>query len=127
MRKLALIALAVVLAGMLASPALAKDEFEDGLKMELGAITARSAVGLGIGVVNGIFGGGIAYNGFYAAPAPIYRERVVYVPPPVRYRVVKHYHYAPPPPPVVVHRHYVSRDADHRYDHDRDRHRDHSA
>jgi hypothetical protein len=116
MKKVILVvALAVLMTGAFAGTAPAKDDFEHGFKLELGAIAARSVVGLGVGVVNGVFGGGVAYNGLYATPAPIYRpvyrERVVYVappPPPAYYRVETRYYdpyYAPPPPPPVVHHH----------------------
>jgi hypothetical protein len=130
MKKLALVTLALVLIGVLASPALAKDDFEHGFRLELGAIAARSAVGLGVGVVNGILGGGVDYNGMYARPVPVYpryRERVVYVappppPPPVYYRVETRYYgpyYSPPPPPVVRERH-CDRDYDRYRYRDRD-------
>jgi hypothetical protein len=120
MKRLVLVvALALVASGAMVGPAQAKDEFEDGFKTELGAIAARSAVGLGVGVVSGILHGGVAYDGYYAHPAPVYRpyyrERVVYVapppPPPVYYRVEKrHYRpYCPPPPPPVAH-HYHHHD-----------------
>lgn len=110
--------LTLVLSAGLASSAYAKDEFEDGFKYELGAIAARSAVGLGVGVVQGVFGGGVYYDGYYARPAPIYydyprpyyRERIIYRSyPPPRYRVEHRvYHYGPRRyiPPPRVHRHY---------------------
>lgn len=98
--------LAVALSAALTSTAYAGDEFEKGFKWELGAITARSAVGLGVGVVNGVFGGGVAYNGYYVRPTPVryypqpyYSKTVVYAPPPV-YRVERRVYYQAPPPPV---------------------------
>ncbi|RJP23543.1 MAG: hypothetical protein C4520_06205 [Candidatus Abyssobacteria bacterium SURF_5] len=118
MKKLILVVtLALLMIGMTTASAPAKDEFESGFKTELGAIAARSAVGVGVGVFNGIFGGGVAYNGVYATPVPVYRpyyqERIVYAPPPppppVYYRVERR-HYVPygppgPPPRRVVHHH----------------------
>lgn len=110
-----ILALVITAAGM--GSAYAKDDFERGFRTELGAIAARSAVGVGVGIVNGVFGGGIAYNGYYARPVPVYRPYYrVYAPPPppppppppVYYRVETRYYgpyYAPPPPrPPVVYR-----------------------
>jgi hypothetical protein len=118
MRKgLLTLVLMLVLSAAMVSSAYAKNEFESGFKYELGAIAARSAVGLGVGVVQGVLGGGVYYDGYYARPAPIYydhprpyyRERVVYRPyPPPRYRVEHRvYHHGPRyVPPPRVHRHY---------------------
>lgn len=62
----ALIAVAVVLA--LPRPAAAeRDAFENGFKHELGAIGARTVVGVGVGLFNA-GGGGVGYNGLYVYP-----------------------------------------------------------
>lgn len=54
MKKLLLIpALVLTLVALTAPRAHAGDEFEDGFKYELGAIAARTAVGLGFGIVRG--------------------------------------------------------------------------
>ena len=109
--------LAFLLSAALVSAADAKDEFEDGFKTELGAIAARSAVGLGVGVFNGVFGHGVQYEGYYGTPTvfhyghvrPYYRERVVYAPYPEPYRHVEYRRPYPGPRyhrPVHVHRHY---------------------
>ena len=106
MRKgLMSLVLAFVLSAALVSAAQAKDEFEDGFKYELGAIAARSAVGLGVGVVRGVLGHGVHYDGYYGPPAvsyygpprPYYRERVVYAPYPRYYRRVEYRPYYPGP------------------------------
>ncbi len=110
-RGLLTITLAIVLSGVLISPAYAGDEFEKGFKLELGAIAARSAVGIGVGVVRGILGGGVVH----ATPAPVapvyVAPPVVYAPPPppviIERRVYYRPYYAPPPPPrVYYHRYY---------------------
>ncbi len=118
MRKgLLVLVLTLVLSAAMVSSAYAKDEFERGFKYELGAIAARSAVGLGVGVVQGVFGGGAYYDGYYARPAPIYydypppyyRERIIYRPyPPPRYYVERRVYRCGPcyGPPPRVHRHY---------------------
>lgn len=107
------VALAVVLSAAMVSTAHAKDEFEKGFKTELGAIAARSAVGLGVSVVNGVFGPGIQYNGFYGKVAPRHRhphytQTVVYAPPPPPYYVEQrvYYYYPAPPPPPQTHYEY---------------------
>jgi hypothetical protein len=112
MRKLlAAMTVGLVLSAMLATNAYAGDEFEKGFKWELGAITARSAVGLGVGVVNVGFGGPVRYDGHYVKvvparhvhPRPVYRETVVYTPyPPPVYHVERIVYVAPPPPPRPV-------------------------
>jgi len=54
MKKLLLIpAIVLTLVAMTAPRAHAGDEFEDGFKYELGAIAARTAVGLGFGIIRG--------------------------------------------------------------------------
>jgi len=69
MRKgLMTLMLAFLLSASFVSASDAKDEFEDGFKAELGAIAARSAVGLGVGVFNGVFGHGVHYDGYYGTP-----------------------------------------------------------
>ena len=108
--------LAFVLSAALVSAAHAKDEFEDGFKTELGAIAARSAVGLGVGIVHGVFGHGAHYDGYYGPPTAVryapptyYRKRVVYAPYPRVYRHVEYRTYYSPPRyyrPARVHRHY---------------------
>lgn len=60
--------LALALSALMVSNASAGDEFEDGFKTELGAISARAAVGLGAGLIGGIFHGGP----YYAPPPPVY-------------------------------------------------------
>jgi hypothetical protein len=105
------VALVLALAAGMASSAYAKDEFENGFKTELGAIAARSAVGLGVGLVRGAFGGPY-YNGYYARP--YYRPVVIYTPPPppppVYVETRTYYYYPAPvyvaPPPPVHHRHH---------------------
>lgn len=105
------VAIAVVLSAAMVTSAFAKDEFEKGFKTELGAIAARSAVGLGVTAFNGIFGPGIQYNGFYGKVAPRHRQphhtqTVVYAPPPPPVYVEQRVYYypaPPPPPPVHVH------------------------
>ncbi|RJP68491.1 MAG: hypothetical protein C4532_12655 [Candidatus Abyssobacteria bacterium SURF_17] len=103
--KVIAVALALVLSAAMVSNAYAKDEFEKGFKTELGAIAARSAVGLGVTVVNGVFGGGIQYNGFYGKVAPrrhtphYAQQTVVYAPPPPPVYVEQRVYYYPPPPP----------------------------
>jgi len=118
MRKgLMALVLAFAISVALASSAYAGDEFEDGFKYELGAIAARSAVGLGVGVFNGLFAPGVYYNGYYGTPTafhyghprPYYRERVVYVPYPRHHHHVEYRTYYRGPRyhrPVHVHRHY---------------------
>ncbi|MBI5116000.1 hypothetical protein HZA56_05960 [Candidatus Poribacteria bacterium] len=105
------VALVLTLTAGMASSAYAKDEFENGFKTELGAIAARSAVGLGVGLVRGAFGGPVYYNGYYARP--YYRPVVVYTPPPPPppvYVVTRTYYYPAPvyvaPPPPVHHHHH---------------------
>lgn len=89
--------LALALSAAMVSNANAGDEFEDGFKTELGAISARAAVGLGAGLIGGIFHGGPVY----ASPPPVYYRpyrpapyvvRPVYVAPYPRWRHHRHYH-----------------------------------
>ena len=85
----------LALALMSASPAEAKDEFEDGFKDELGRIAAHEAVVVGRQVLAGILIGGPQV----AAPAP-YRE------PSYGYGYSGDYGYDPQPyGRTVVHRH----------------------
>lgn len=81
------LALLIGLAVLLASPQAAfagKDEFENGFKRELGAIGARSVVGVGVGLFNVAVGGEAGYDGNYVYPqhgygyyhgGTVYRER----------------------------------------------------
>ena len=117
------IGVAVVLVAFLASTAHAKDEFENGFKSELGAMAARSAVGLGLGVINEIVAGpGAYFDGYYGPPArsyydqprryyrPDYRARTYYRheyrPQYHRYQHERYYGYPRTRPPVR--RHYES-------------------
>jgi hypothetical protein len=86
---IALLAIAIVVS--VATTAEARNEFENGFKTELGAISARAAVGLGFGIAREVFAGGPYYEP-YCQPAPppvvrtVYVERRVYVP-------VRHVHH----------------------------------
>ncbi|UCD57790.1 MAG: hypothetical protein JSV16_01385 [Candidatus Hydrogenedentota bacterium] len=115
--------LTVALCAAMVPAAYAKDEFEKGFKSELGAIAARSAVGFGVGLFNGVFGGGVCHDGYYGTPAgfrqgytrPYYRERVVYKPYPMPYYRAEHREYYPRPyyvPPPRAHHHYEYRSRD---------------
>jgi hypothetical protein len=85
----------LALALMSASPAEAKDEFEDGFKDELGRIAAHEAVGVGRQVLASVLLGGP----YVASPAP-YRE------PAHGYGYSGDYGYDPQPyGRTVVHRH----------------------
>lgn len=57
------------------SPARAGDDFEKGFKRELGAISARAVVGIGVGALNGGYG---YYDPYYAPPR--YRSHRSYDP-----------------------------------------------
>ena len=95
--------LALALSVAMVSTANAGDEFEDGFKTELGAISARAAVGLGVGLVGRIVHGGPHYvssgHGYYAPyRSGVYVERRVYVSPHPRwhyghYRHHGHHHH----------------------------------
>ncbi|GAB4349780.1 MAG: hypothetical protein Kow0099_33020 [Candidatus Abyssubacteria bacterium] len=109
MRKLlAAVTVSLVFCAVLTTSAYAGDEFEKGFKWELGAITARSAVGLGVGVINVGLGGPVRYDGHYVKvipvrrvhPRPVYRETIVYTPcPPPVHHVERVVYVTPPPPP----------------------------
>jgi hypothetical protein len=105
-KALAIVAIAVFLVAWMAPAASARNEFENGFKTELGAIAARSAVGLGVGVFNGIVAGpGAYYDGYYATPH-VYRydayrpyyypQRVVIIERPYHRPYYRHYGHVPP-------------------------------
>ena len=62
MKPLVTLTLALALVLGLTSNTEAGDEFERGFKMELGAISARAAVGFGIGLVGGMVHGAPYYD-----------------------------------------------------------------
>jgi hypothetical protein len=64
MKKVSWVLAAITLTLLMASDVHAKNEFENGFKAELGAISARAAVGLGMGLVRGI----IIYDEPYYEP-----------------------------------------------------------
>jgi len=66
--RILIVMLALALSAAMVSNANARNEFEDGFKTELGAISARAAVGLGVGLIGGIVHGGP----HYAPPPPVY-------------------------------------------------------
>jgi len=121
MRKMiGTLVLTVMVSALMVSTAHARNEFEDGFKYEMGAIAARSAIGLGVGLLTGV----IHAEPYYAPPArpvyvepyyrpyrrPIYVERRVYHP---RRHWVRHsnrHHYRP-------HRYQNRHPSDHRYGH----------
>jgi hypothetical protein len=90
MRTLIAAVLAVMLTVSLVSTAEAGDEFERGFRTELGAISARAAVGLGIGLVGGIVHSGPHYAPY---PEPIYVKRTIYVKPVPRWRPHRHHRF----------------------------------
>ena len=83
MKTLIAVVLAIAISVALISNAEAGNEFERGFRTELGAISARAAVGLGIGLVGGI----VTSGPYYAPPCePIYVEPRIYVRPVPRWR-----------------------------------------
>lgn len=119
--------LTILVSALVTTTVHAKNEFEDGFKYEMGAIAARSAVGLGIGLVTGV----IHAEPYYAPPPPprpifvepyyrpyrtrIYVERRVYHP---RRHWARHSH-------GHLHQHSVHRHHDYGHDrHGHDGHRD---
>ncbi len=84
MKPLIALMVAVTLAFGLVPNAEAKDEFERGFKMELGAISARAAVGFGVGLVEGIVHGGPSYE-YRPYCEPVRIERHIIVRPPRQY------------------------------------------
>ncbi len=111
MRKILTIsAIAVALVAISWSGAFAGDEFENGFKTEMGAITARATVGLGVGLVRGIVHGAhhhdrhvqyVHRHNRYCrhGHGPYYARTVVYRPYPVPVRRVEHrvVYYTPGP------------------------------
>lgn len=81
MKTLVALIVGITLAVGMVSHAEAKDEFERGFKMELGAISARAAVGFGIGLVGGIVHGE-PYYGYRPYCEPVRIERHIIVRPP---------------------------------------------
>jgi len=93
--------LALALSAAMVSPASAKDEFEDGFKTELGAISARAAVGLGVGLVGEIIHGGPHYVSYRDVHYRPYRGAIYIVRPVPVHRYpcrchchphIRHYH-----------------------------------
>lgn len=72
--------LAALLAGLglvLATPTAARagsDDVETGFKREIGAIGARTVIGIGIGLFNGVTESGVGYDGQYAYPVAGYAQ-----------------------------------------------------
>lgn len=99
MRKLiGTLVLTITVSALMVSTAHAKNEFEDGFKYEMGAIAARSAIGLGVGLVTGV----IHVEPYYAPPVlPVYVEP--YYAPPARPVYVEPY-YRPYRRPIYVER-----------------------
>ena len=111
MGKVLLILAVAVAVVMATGPAAhAGDDFEYGFKTELGAITARAAVGLGVGLVTGVVHGGhnrhyrprhvIHRHGYepYYGHGPRYSRAVIYRPyPRPNTYVQRRVYYSPPP------------------------------
>ena len=97
MRTVLIALLAIAIAVSAVTTAEAKDEFEKGFKTELGAISARAAVGVGFGIAREVFTAGPCCEPcFQPAPRPVVRtvyvQRPVYVPVPV-HKVHRHPHH----------------------------------